>query len=358
MNAGKTSLVLMSLLISGVSGAAEIYNKDGNKLDLYGSMRARHYFSDDTSVDGDNSYLRFGFRGQTQINDKLTGFGQWEYNIQANKSEAEGTDGSKTRFGYAGLRYGDLGSLDYGRNAGVLYDVASITDFAPIFDIMTDSYTDGFLTGRANGLLTWRNNNLFGLNDKIKFAVQYQGQNGEGSNNSSRSVYAANGEGAGMSASYAFDWGGTLLAAYGNSKRTTAQQALAYGDGERAEMWATGFKYNPGPFYAAVKYSQGYNITPIKNYGYANKTQNIEAYLRYVSDNGITPGIGWFQSKGKEIEGYGDVDLVKYLDLNISYFFNKNFFTYADYKVNRLSENTPFGISTDNSFGVGMTYQF
>ncbi|WP_266098891.1 hypothetical protein [Klebsiella michiganensis] len=27
---------------------------------------------------------------------------------------------------------------------------------------MTDSYTDGFLTGRANGLLTWRNTNFCG----------------------------------------------------------------------------------------------------------------------------------------------------------------------------------------------------
>jgi outer membrane pore protein E len=80
----------------------------------------------------------------------------------------------------------------------VLYDVASITDYAPIFDIMTDSYTDGFLTGRANGLLTWRNTNFFGLNDNLKFALQYQGKNGSGSNNSSRSVYGSNGDGAGI----------------------------------------------------------------------------------------------------------------------------------------------------------------
>ncbi|MBP2171281.1 outer membrane pore protein E [Erwinia toletana] len=358
MSAGKISIIMGALLISGVCGAAEIYNKDGNKLDLYGSMRARHYFSDDTSVDGDNSYVRFGFRGQTQINDKLTGYGQWEYSIQANKAESEGTEGTKTRFGYAGLRYGDLGSLDYGRNAGVLYDVAGITDYAPIFDIMTDSYTDGFLTGRANGLLTWRNNTLFGLTDKVKFAVQYQGAEGDDSNSSGRSVYTTNGEGAGVSVSYDFDWDGTLLAAYGNSKRTAAQQALAYGDGEHAEMWAAGFKYNPGKFYAAIKYSQGKNITPIKNYGYANKTQNFEAYMRYVADSGVIPGIGWFQSKGKQIEGYGDVDLMKYLDVSVSYFFNKNFFTYADYKINQLNDDTPFGISGDDTFGVGMTYQF
>lgn len=354
----KFSLLAVAAFASASPMAAEIYNKDGNKLDLYGSMRARHYFSGDTTVDGDNSYVRFGFKGQTRITDLLTGYGQWEYNVQANHSEAEGTEGNKTRFGFAGLQYGDWGSIDYGRNGGVLYDVSSITDYAPIFDIMTDSYTDGFMTGRSGGLLTYRNTNFFGLLDNLKFALQYQGKNGEGTSTSGRSVYAENGDGAGMSASYSFDWGGTILAAYGNSRRTSAQQALAYGDGERAEMWSTGFKYSPGQFYAAVKYAQGYNITPIRGFGYANKSENLEAYSRYVFTNGVTTGIGWFQSKAKDIEGLGDVYLMKYLDVNIAYYFNKNFSTYADYKINQLDKNTPFSISTDDTFGVGMTYQF
>ena len=354
----KNTLLAVVILTSTAAPAAEIYNKDGNKLDLYGSIRARHYFSDDTTIDGDNTYFRLGIKGMTKINDELTGFGQWEYNIQGNRAESDGSDGTKTRYAYAGLKYADLGSIDYGRNSGVLYDVASITDYAPIFDIMTDSYTDGFLTGRANGLLTWRNTNFFGLNDNLKFALQYQGKNGSGSNNSSRSVYGSNGDGAGASVSYDFDWGGSLLAAYGNSRRTAEQEALAYGAGKHAEMWATGFKYDSGSLYAAVKYSQGYNITPIKNYGYANKSENFEVYTRYVFDNGIIPGIGWFQSRGKDIENSGDIYLMKYLDINLSWFLNKNFFTYVDYKINQLDKNTPFSISTDDTFGVGMTWQF
>jgi predicted porin len=358
MKVMKFTLLAVAVVLPAISQGAEIYNKDGNKLDLYGSVRARHYFSDDTSVDGDNSYVRLGFKGQTKINDKLTGYGQWEYNIQANHSEAEGDEGNKTRYGFAGLKYDQWGSIDYGRNNGVLYDVASITDYAPIFDHLTDSYTDGFMTGRATGVLTYRNTTFFGLSDNVNFALQYQGKNGAGSNNSGRTVYTSNGEGAGASASYSFDWGGTVLAAYGNSHRTAAQEALAYGDGERAEMWALGFKYNPGQFYAAIKYSEGQNITPIRGYGFANKTQNFEVYSRYVFENGIVPGIGWFQSQGKEIEGYGDVYLAKYLDVNVAYFLNKNFLVYTDYKINQLDKNTPFGISTDDSFGVGMTYQF
>ncbi len=62
--------------------AAEIYNKDSNKLDLYGKVNAKHYFSSNDADDGDTTYARLGFKGETQINDQLTGFGQWEYEFK------------------------------------------------------------------------------------------------------------------------------------------------------------------------------------------------------------------------------------------------------------------------------------
>ncbi len=82
------SLLVPALLVAGAANAAEIYNKDGNKLDLYGKIDGLHYFSDDKSVDGDQTYMRVGVKGETQINDQLTGYGQWEYNVQANNTES------------------------------------------------------------------------------------------------------------------------------------------------------------------------------------------------------------------------------------------------------------------------------
>ncbi|TKI04292.1 porin OmpC, partial [Martelella alba] len=61
----KIACGILIALITPTIYAAEIYNNDGNKLDLYGSVRARHYFSDNTAIDGDNSYVRLGFKGQT-----------------------------------------------------------------------------------------------------------------------------------------------------------------------------------------------------------------------------------------------------------------------------------------------------
>ncbi len=49
------AVVIPALLAAGAANAAEIYNKDGNKLDLYGKVDGLHYFSDDKGNDGDQT---------------------------------------------------------------------------------------------------------------------------------------------------------------------------------------------------------------------------------------------------------------------------------------------------------------
>ncbi len=80
------AVIVPALLVAGTANAAEIYNKDGNKVDLYGKAVGLHYFSKDNGVNsyggnGDKTYARLGFKGETQINSDLTGYGQWEYNF-------------------------------------------------------------------------------------------------------------------------------------------------------------------------------------------------------------------------------------------------------------------------------------
>ncbi|MEG1211695.1 MAG: porin, partial [Leclercia sp.] len=108
------ALMIPALLMAGAANAAEIYNKDGNKLDLYGKVAGLHYFSDDSGADGDQTYMRLGFKGETQINDMMTGYGQWEYQIQANNTESSSNQ-SWTRLAFAGLKFDQYGSFDYGR---------------------------------------------------------------------------------------------------------------------------------------------------------------------------------------------------------------------------------------------------
>src|SRR5476651_2719490 len=359
------ALLIPGLVIASGAHAAEIYNKDGNKLDLYGKVKAEHYFSDDNTQDGDQTYVRMGFKGQTQINDMLTGYGQWEYQVAANHSEAQGTQGTKTRLGFAGLKFANYGSFDYGRNYGALYDIEAWTDMFPEFG--GDGYTkaDRFMTGRTNGVATYRNRGFFGMVDGLNVALQYQGKN----ENDGRSSSTANGDGYALSTTYALgDTGVSFGGAYASSDRTTGQSNSAYGKGDKADAWTGGMKYDANGVYLAAMYAETRNMIAITvpagiagapaGSGFANKTQTVEAVAQYQFDFGLRPSLGYVQTKGKDIEGIGDVDLVKYFDVGATYYFNKNMSAYVDYKINQLDDDNKLGLNNDDVTAVGLVYQF
>ncbi|EED8787415.1 porin OmpC [Salmonella enterica subsp. enterica] len=374
------ALVIPALLAAGAAHAAEVYNKDGNKLDLYGKVDGLHYFSDNSGSDGDQTYVRFGFKGETQINDQLTGYGQWEYNVQANTTEGEGAN-SWTRLAFAGLKFGDYGSFDYGRNYGVLYDVEGWTDMLPEFGGDSYTYADNYMTGRANGVATYRNTDFFGLVDGLSFALQYQGNNensgngNEGTNNRTDDddFRRENGDGFGISTTYDFGMGFSAGAAYTTSDRTNDQVSRGeqYAKGDKADAWTAGLKYDANNIYLATMYSETRNMTPYGSLdsdahgGVANKTQNFEVTAQYQFDFGLRPAISFLMSKGKDLVNNGvndDKDLVKYTDVGATYYFNKNFSTYVDYKINLLDDDDNFyadnGINTDDVVALGMVYQF
>jgi len=371
------SVLVPALLVASTVHSAEVYNKNGNKLDLYGKVDGLHYFSDDSSKDGDQSYVRLGFKGETQINDQLTGYGQWEYNIQTNHTENDdSTSGNATRLGFAGLKFGNYGSFDYGRNYGVVYDVEAWTDVLPEFG--GDSYTtaDNFLVGRTNGVATYRNDGFFGLVNGLNIGVQYQGANdgnndGEGTNNG-RDARHQNGDGYGLSTTYDFGMGVSVGAAYASSDRTNDQtDGGTNAGGDKADAWTLGLKYDANNVYLATMYSETRNMTAYgDDDGVANKTQNYEVTAQYQFDFGLRPEVSYLQSKGKDLAAThsgavgagGDKDLVKYVSIGTTYNFNKNMSTYVDYKINLLDGDDHFyednGISTDDVVAVGLVYQF
>ncbi|WP_318831828.1 MULTISPECIES: porin [unclassified Providencia] len=364
------AMVIPALLAAGAANAAEVYNKDGNKLDVYGKVDVRHYFADGgsngaPSQDGDDSRVRLGVKGDTQITDQLTGFGRFEWETKTNKAENEGEN--KNRLAYAGLRFADFGSIDYGRNYGVVYDTNAWTDVFPLWGADTMDQADNFMTSRNRNLLTYRNNNAFGYVDGLSFALQYQGKNRD-DNLSSAGVKKDNGDGFGFSTAYDLGWGVTLGGGYSNSSRTPNQKAMANTGGKKAEAWNVGGKFDANNVYLAAMYGQTKNMTRYgaggDDYlsGVANKTENVELVAQYLFDFGLKPSIGYNQSKGKDLSTkYGNKDLVKYISVGSYYYFNKNMSAVVDYKINLLDKNDftkAYGISTDNVVGLGLIYQF
>src|SRR5690606_27117124 len=115
-----------------------------------------------------------------------------------------------------------------------------------------------------------------GLVDGLNFAVQYQGKNGspsgEGETNNGREALRQNGDGVGGSITYDLGEGFGLGGAISSSKRTDDQNSVAYiGNGDRAETYTGGLKYDANNVYLAAQYTQTYNATRAGTLGWANK---------------------------------------------------------------------------------------
>ncbi|MGN6041153.1 porin [Serratia nematodiphila] len=357
----KSLLMALVILMPAAAAGAEIVNKDGNKLDLYGQLNGVHYFSSDADNNGDRSYTRFGFKGETQIAEGLTGYGQWEYQAGLDQPESAGPGNSYTRLGFAGLTFGRWGSLDYGRNYGLLYDVAGWTDVLPEFG--NDSYeaADNFMTGRANGLLTYHNRSLGGLLDGLDLGLQYQGKNRGDDALRAKDIQTQNGDGYAFSATYDTGAGLNFGAAYANSARTLAQQRFGLADGDRARAWTLGLKYDLDNLYLAASYARTENMTYVdgdRYAGFAPRADAVEAVAQYHFDSGVTPSVAYLQTRGRNLPGIGDADLVKYLDLALNYSFNANMSTYVEYKLNLLQRQNAVGAGADDIVETGIMYQF
>ena len=55
MKKSTLALMMIGFVASTATQAAEVYNKNANKLDVYGKIKAMHYFSDYDSKDGDQT---------------------------------------------------------------------------------------------------------------------------------------------------------------------------------------------------------------------------------------------------------------------------------------------------------------
>lgn len=350
------AILVPALLIAGTVNAAEIYNKDGNKLDFYGKMVGEHIITNTDDDDSnhnseDTSYARFGVKGETQINNELTGYGQFEYNLKANKQEGE--QGTATRLAFAGLKYADFGSFAYGRNYGLIYDALGYTDMFVEWGGDGLVHTDNFMTSRTVGVATYRNSDFFGQVDGLNFGLQYQGKN------NNNSTLKSNGDGYSLSVDYSIDGFG-FAAAYGNSDRTNEQSADR--KGESAEIWSVAAKYDANSLYTAVMYAESHNMTPMANGIVANEAQGIEAVVQYQFDFGLRPSLGYVYTRGKDLGNNNgrNADMKNYVELGTWYYFNKNFNVYTAYKFNLLDERDHdyTGAATDDQFAVGIVYQF
>ena len=370
------------LVAAGANASIEVWNKDGNKVDFYGRVKAANNITDrGQKGEGDDTSARLGMSGQTQITDSVVGYGRWEYEADAGKNSD-----NEVRYAFAGLNFGDLGSFDYGRNDGVLKAITAYTDVLPQFGGDASNNSWNVLSSRTKAVATYRNNNFFGLSDDFSFALQYA-DNGDNSNTDrftdkingeSREAYGANAQWR------IFDTGLTAGAGYAQSTKK----------GTRHNTWAGGLKYENYDLYLGANYFQSKlkkgDVAEGVNGNYVRRDQKVRGF-ELVAQYGIdlevgrlTPSLAYVQHKYKvdskhftkhkvhDYVGGENSPLAKYVSLGATYDLNKNFSAIVEYKFNLLDrkdvgagentktqrgkhENKP---GTKDVLGVGLIYQF
>lgn len=338
------AIAIPALLVAGAANASiEIWNKDGNKLNVNGRVSALNYIGDKAKngfEEGDKTTARLGFTGETQVTDSLSGYGRAEFEYT--------TDGVKeVRYAFAGLNFGQIGSLDYGKNDGVLKAITGYTDVLPEFG---GESTDNVVLGkRTSGVLTYRNSDFFGVVEGLSFATQYadslstdkiKAQKAEDRYDATKDHEAY-----GLNAQYAIlDTGLTVGAGY-------AQTA---GD-NKAKSYIAGINYDANNLYLAAIYSHTKQDE--------TKKRGFEVVAQYGIDfevGRLTPSLAYVQHKEKADSS--NKSLVKYVDVGMQYDFNKNLTAIVDYKINLLKEKDNDKNYKDKNYkdtlALGLIYQF
>ncbi|MDF7671090.1 porin [Orbaceae bacterium ESL0721] len=366
------AIAIPALLVAGSASASiEVWNKDGNKLDLNGRVYALNYITDrnNQTGEGDRTTGRIGFSGETQVTDSLTGYGRFEYEIFTGH-DAD----NETRYAFAGLNFGSFGSFDYGRNDGVLKTLTSYTDVLPEFggDASNNDYYA--LSARTKAVATYRNSDFFGLVDGLRFALQYA-DNGDNSSNQN-----ANDRKDGHNSNEA--WGSVVDWDVLDTGLSVGAGYTQSGGHYDAKAWSAGVKYDNYNIYLAALYIQGKQSEGWKS-GDDLKTKGVEIVAQYGFDfevGRLTPSLGYIQHKAKDAESLSGVAgtkgdyLVKYVDVGLTYDFNKNLQGILDYKINLLDKDdigarhtlysgenynrSQINATTKDTVALGLIYQF
>jgi len=253
MKKSALTIAISSLLLASGAHAATVYNQNDTKLDIGGRAQGMYYGTDDNGSEGDQSYFRVNMRGETKIAPEMKAFGFAEYNLPTS-----GSDNDELRYAYAGIKHDRFGAFSYGRQDGLFRIVNDYTDVLPEWggDGLGKG-TEVFGTGRTNGLAQY----LYTYNG-LTLGAQFTGNNDP--QNAGRSAIdksfsstpikpdttwntKGSKEGFAVAASYDFDMGLGLSAAYNQAGKTDEQaRYAAFGGDQDAKLMGFGAKYAVG----------------------------------------------------------------------------------------------------------------
>ncbi|WP_454442430.1 porin [Vibrio bathopelagicus] len=330
MNKTMIALAVSAAALATGANAAELYNQDGNSVEMGGRAEARLSLKDGKAED--KTRVRLNFLGKVEIQDGLYGVGfyEGEFTTAENGGATDNSDGDITnRYTYAGLG-GTFGEVTYGKNEGAL---GVITDFTDIMAYHGNSAADKIaVADRSDNMLSYKGQfQDLGLKASYRFADRSE----------SGGDFVDNGkDGYSLSGIYAIGETGIKLGA-------------GYADQDQSNEYMLSASYAISDFYFAGVFTDGEKQLTTKDsegnvIDFGNKSVD---YTGYELAAAYTLGQTVFTTTYNNAET-ADETSADNIAIDATYYFKPNFRGYVSYNFNLISEGDKIGSSDLTSNGT------
>ncbi|HAS25033.1 MAG TPA: porin [Vibrio sp.] len=322
MNKTLIALAVWAAALATGANAAELYNQDGNSVEMGGRAEARLSLKDGKAED--KTRVRLNFLGKVEIQDGLYGVGFYEGEFTTAEN-GEGTDENSdsitNRYAYAGLG-GTFGEVTYGKNDGAL---GVITDFTDIMSYHGNSAAYKInAADRADNMASYKGQfQDLSVKASYRFADRTENKKPDGTVISYDENEA---DGYSLSGIYAIGDSGFKLGA-------------GYADQDEQNEYMLAASFRTETLYFAGVFTDGELAKKDGDYtGYEFAT----AYTLDKTAFTLT-------YNNAETDGDTSADNVA---IDATYYFKPNFRTYISYNFNLISEGDKFGTADGFNFGA------
>ncbi|KAB7702579.1 porin [Plesiomonas shigelloides] len=349
------ALAVPALLAAGVTNAATVYNNDGTKIDLKGSIRllAEDGARRDADLSDDSSRIGLGINHD--LGNGLSGLGYIEMGYDTQKQEKTSDSPIKNRLAYAGLSLDGVGTLTAGRITAPFDDVA-VSDYTWTyggvmdFGKMQDSSDRGPF-GSKNTFLARTSNSV-----KVESA-EFNGFKAAGSYTMKTGDNYSDVDNAyTLAAFYTSDFGLTFNAGYGHGKSVGKEANLTPAiNSTDADIWGIGAQYAIGDFAIGLDYGQAkldWNTVGESN----SKANLLGVGVKYQIIEQTKVYAGYY---GRDYSDYKNWDRHDLYVVGTDYAFSKNVVTFLEYAHDDYKYVKPTtDVKNDDRIGLGFRVYF
>jgi len=366
------------------ANAAEIYKNENSSINLTGWLGfAAINDGDTTSVNDNLSRFRFSFEREEKNGWRSFARTEWGLNIVTRNDNLViqggklGTENSSdflyNRLGYIGLTHDTWGTLSFGKQWGVYWDVASTTDLPNVYaGYSSGVYTfgDGGLTGTGRADSAFQYRNTFG---KLHIGLQFAAKN-----NGEVSIKDASGlEIDNSDMSFNNSYGASLTYAMTDKLKLLAGFNRGEFDGhlgdikinEANEVIGIGAQYGDYYQYAANREARGLYIGFNAHQSKKNEliggelydATGVELLTAYQYDNGFVPMVlfSYLELDTGQTTTISRGWKRQFAMLGLHYRYSNDTVMFAEAKLDLSSMDDPAQEAMqDNSFAVGLNYFF